>query len=273
MGNRVGANDLCGRRARWGRLTGGVVGLLLAVGMLAPPAHAEAVSPPCSALVAHRGGAAYPGVTEGSLGAIRRSVDDLGVRAFEVDIRTTASDTIYVMHDDTVDRTTSGTGAVADMTSAEMGSLRLDDGQRIPTLANIITLVHARPDVHVVLHVKSMTKRSWKRMTQRIRTYGVQSQVTLMGRQGTVTRAHATFRRVDTVLLSPTPIVAEVGAADAVAIPQSLVTPENVAANHANALDYWTFSPASEQWSSLAGAGVDIMLINDVEAYLAVCTP
>jgi glycerophosphoryl diester phosphodiesterase len=42
------------------------------------------------------------------------------------------------MHDDTVDRTTNGTGAVADLTSAQIAQLRTADDQPVPTLAEIM---------------------------------------------------------------------------------------------------------------------------------------
>ena len=57
---------------------------------------------------------------------------DLGVDALELDVHTSSDGAIVVIHDDTVDRTTDGTGLVNDMTLAELQAL--DAGYDWPTL-------------------------------------------------------------------------------------------------------------------------------------------
>ncbi|OSQ32172.1 hypothetical protein TH468_00480 [Thalassospira sp. MCCC 1A03138] len=49
-----------------------------------------------------------------------------GADFIEFDVHQSADDVLYVIHDETVDRTTDGTGAIAEMTSAEID--RLDAG-------------------------------------------------------------------------------------------------------------------------------------------------
>jgi glycerophosphoryl diester phosphodiesterase len=69
---------------------------------------------------AHQGGDhLWPGNT---LLAFREAYA-LGVDVLELDTHLTADGVIVVLHDDTVDRTTDGTGAVAEMTFAELQSL------------------------------------------------------------------------------------------------------------------------------------------------------
>jgi glycerophosphoryl diester phosphodiesterase len=63
--------------------------------------------------------AGYP---ENTLAAFRYSVS-AGFPVIEVDLRATADGHIVIMHDETVDRTTSGTGEVGRMTLAEIRSL------------------------------------------------------------------------------------------------------------------------------------------------------
>lgn len=58
---------------------------------------------------------------------------DLGVDALELDVHTSSDGAIVVIHDDTVDRTTDGTGLVNEMTLAELQAL--DAGYDWPTLA------------------------------------------------------------------------------------------------------------------------------------------
>ncbi len=80
---------------------------------------------PQPAVFAHRGGAGlWP---ENTLFAFRNAWE-MGVDVLEMDIHGTRDGHIVVIHDATVDRTTNGTGAVRDMTLAEIQAL--DAGYR-----------------------------------------------------------------------------------------------------------------------------------------------
>tara|TARA_R110002072_G_scaffold170606_3_gene324325 strand:+ start:340 stop:1212 length:873 start_codon:yes stop_codon:yes gene_type:complete len=76
---------------------------------------------------AHRGGPA-DGVPDNSLAALRRSAA-LGAAFAEIDLRWTRDGEIVLMHDDTLERTTTGQGRVADHTLAELQTLQLRDGR------------------------------------------------------------------------------------------------------------------------------------------------
>jgi glycerophosphoryl diester phosphodiesterase len=69
---------------------------------------------------AHQGGAKEG--PSSTLWAMRRAVGG-GAHAIELDVHMTADRQIVVCHDATVDRTTNGSGAIADMTLAEVQSL------------------------------------------------------------------------------------------------------------------------------------------------------
>ncbi|MEV7195047.1 glycerophosphodiester phosphodiesterase family protein [Streptomyces sp. NPDC093510] len=94
---------------------------------------------------AHRG--QWRKAPENSLDAIRAGFAD-GAEIVEVDVRLTKDKVPVLMHDATVDRTTNGTGRVADLTHAQVRGLRLRaglggrqaalTGQRVPTLAEAI---------------------------------------------------------------------------------------------------------------------------------------
>jgi glycerophosphoryl diester phosphodiesterase len=96
-------------------------------------------------IVAHRGQVA--GYPENTLAAYRESVTR-GFPAIEVDLRATADGQIVIMHDETVDRTTSGSGKVESMTFAEIRSLdagshahpRFAD-QRVPTYQEVLDVI------------------------------------------------------------------------------------------------------------------------------------
>ncbi|MFK7731088.1 MAG: glycerophosphodiester phosphodiesterase [Pseudomonadales bacterium] len=71
-------------------------------------------------VIAHRGGAGLR--PENTLIAFRHA-SRLGVDVLEFDVRQTLDDQLVLMHDDTVDRTTNGSGAVAEMTYAQLSQL------------------------------------------------------------------------------------------------------------------------------------------------------
>jgi glycerophosphoryl diester phosphodiesterase len=108
-----------------------VVPLVLAAS--AVPASAATCATPGP--VAHRGGTER--YVENTRNAFRQASNS-GVGFWETDVRFTSDDVPVIMHDETVDRTTDGTGAVADLTFAQIANLRTADGQPVPTLAEIM---------------------------------------------------------------------------------------------------------------------------------------
>jgi glycerophosphoryl diester phosphodiesterase len=94
---------------------------------------------------AHRGARAH--APENTLLAFKVAFD-LGADAIECDVRLSRDGRLVIMHDDTVDRTTDGTGPVADQSYTELRGL--DAGarwrlpQRIPTLEETLALVRER---------------------------------------------------------------------------------------------------------------------------------
>ena len=107
-------------------------------------------------VVAHRGGAGL--APENTLAACRRALA-LGVDAVEIDVRLSRDGVVVVMHDATLDRTTTGQGRVADHTAAEMARLDATRGARRwrgpaeppPTLGTVLALLHGRAAAHVEL--------------------------------------------------------------------------------------------------------------------------
>ena len=99
-------------------------------------------------VIGHRGGRSF--APENTLPAFT-SCFDRGGDACELDARLTADDQLVVMHDDSVDRTTDGHGRIAEMTLAEITSLR-NQGRPIPALREVFEAVRARGRLQ--LHVK-----------------------------------------------------------------------------------------------------------------------
>jgi glycerophosphoryl diester phosphodiesterase len=90
----------------------------------ARPGHSYMAGAPL--LFAHRGGARL--APENTLKAFRQAVEAWGADVLETDVQRTSDGKLVVIHDPTVDRTTDGAGAVADMTLAEIREL--DAGHR-----------------------------------------------------------------------------------------------------------------------------------------------
>jgi glycerophosphoryl diester phosphodiesterase len=98
--------------------------------------------------VAHRGASRY--APENTLPAFALALDE-GVPAVECDIQRTRDGRVVVIHDQAVDRTTDGSGAVAALTYEELR--RLDAGRwfapefagtRVPLLDEVLDLVRGR---------------------------------------------------------------------------------------------------------------------------------
>jgi glycerophosphoryl diester phosphodiesterase len=118
-----------------------VAGVLLPVLAAVLAASAGA---PSTRVAAHRGGAAlWP---ENSLLAFRSALA-LGVDALELDLHLAADGEVVVLHDPTLERTSTGRGAVRDARLADLASVRLktrdgvETAERVPTLAQVLDLV------------------------------------------------------------------------------------------------------------------------------------
>jgi glycerophosphoryl diester phosphodiesterase len=110
--------------------------------------------PPGVTIYGHRGARAH--APENTLLAFELAFA-LGADAIECDVQTTADGALVVIHDGTLDRTTSGHGPVARATLAELRALDAGRGQRIPLLAEVLELCqHAGRQVN--LEVKAETE-------------------------------------------------------------------------------------------------------------------
>ena len=119
--------------------------------MLIGPTVPAVAGPP--AIAAHRGGAKlWP---ENTLTAFRGAIG-LGVDLVELDVHQTRDGEVVVIHDPTLDRTTTGHGDVRDFTWAELGAvtIRGTADERLPRLAEVLALL--RPSsVGLLLEIKS----------------------------------------------------------------------------------------------------------------------
>lgn len=92
---------------------------------------------------AHRGcSQMYP---ENTLLSFRKAIEIEGLAGIELDIQLTKDDYIAVCHDETVDRTTNGTGELKNFTLAQLKELKIDAGngeyEHIPTIEEVLDLL------------------------------------------------------------------------------------------------------------------------------------
>jgi len=98
--------------------------------------------------IGHRGAAGYE--PENTLRGFERAVQ-LGADMVELDVHICASGELVVIHDDTVDRTTDGSGRVGDMTLDELKVQDAGDGEKVPTLDEVFSAMQGRAAVDVEL--------------------------------------------------------------------------------------------------------------------------
>jgi glycerophosphoryl diester phosphodiesterase len=110
------------------------------------------------AIEAHRGDSAN--APENTLAAFRRAVE-LQAPWIELDVHPARDGTLMVLHDDTVDRTTNGSGAVCGMTIDELSRLDAGSwfaasfaGEGIPQLVQVLEMV-APTDTRLNVEIKS----------------------------------------------------------------------------------------------------------------------
>ncbi len=99
--------------------------------------------------IGHRG--APKRLPENTISSFRNAID-LGADGIELDLHLSKDGELAVIHDDTVDRTTDGKGKVADFTLAELRKLRMEGGEHVPMLAEVLEALGR--DAHYFIEVK-----------------------------------------------------------------------------------------------------------------------
>jgi glycerophosphoryl diester phosphodiesterase len=92
--------------------------------------------------IGHRGAKGY--VAENTLASFQKAIE-LGVDGIELDVHLSLDGKVMVIHDDTIDRTTSGNGFVKDFTAKELKQFD------IPTLESVFELVNRKCLINVEL--------------------------------------------------------------------------------------------------------------------------
>jgi glycerophosphoryl diester phosphodiesterase len=109
---------------------------------------------------------------------------NLGVDGIEFDVHLSKDDVLVVIHDDTVDRTTNGSGRVRDMTLSQLRELDAGvkfsakwEGAKIPTLEEVLTKIkHVRYKIEIK-HGSSVYPGIEQRLLNLIKDLGVKKSV------------------------------------------------------------------------------------------------
>jgi glycerophosphoryl diester phosphodiesterase len=132
-------------------------------------------------VIAHRGASSY--APENTLAAFDLALQ-MGVRHIELDVDFTSNGHIVVIHDDTVDRTTNGSGPVTSHTLAALRELDAGSwfgakftGERIPTFNEVLERYKGR--VHVHTEIKGHSPSLSQRTADVIRAHAMEEQVTI----------------------------------------------------------------------------------------------
>ena len=102
----------------------------------------------------------------------------LGADIVENDIYITKDQQLVVMHDATVDRTTTSTGKIEDMTLAQVKQLKTKGkGRQIPSLAEYFTTFKNNPNFVLMIEMKSANPALVSKMHEEFKKYQVENQV------------------------------------------------------------------------------------------------
>jgi glycerophosphoryl diester phosphodiesterase len=89
---------------------------------------------------------------ENTLAGIRKALA-LKADAIEIDLHCTSDRKVVLIHDETLERTTDGEGAIAKLSLRQAQKLDAGDGERIPTLRDVLREVNGR--ALMVLEIKA----------------------------------------------------------------------------------------------------------------------
>ena len=131
--------------------------------------------------IAHRGASAY--APENTVASFDKALE-LGAGHVEMDLHFSGDGQIVVIHDDTLDRTTNGTGPVASHTLTQLKQLDAGAwfadryaGERVPSLGEL--LERYKGEFHFHLEIKARAEHLSERAIDLVRGYGWLDRVTI----------------------------------------------------------------------------------------------
>lgn len=116
-------------------------------------------------IIGHRGSPI--GTPENTILSFEGAVE-AGVDMIEMDVHLCASGELIVIHDDTVDRTTDGTGEVSKLELSEIRELDAGSGETVPTLDEVLTAFSGRVGFNIELKGRGTAGSLWQLLEDRM---------------------------------------------------------------------------------------------------------
>lgn len=219
-------------------------------------------------VVAHRGYA--HGVTENTLESFR-AAHEAGAGVAELDVYQSADGSLYVSHDQSLERVT---GTALDLEQAlaqEIKALRTKDGQAVPALKDVLTYAK-ESDLHLVIEIKSTSRAvdTARKTAELIREIGMGEQCSIAGfRHSVLAAAREVDPSMGTELLLNFAIsdVTSLADVDIYSVQAGAITPEMIAQVHqaGKRIYAWTVNDP-RQMEVLLAMGVDGLTTDDTPA-------
>ena len=229
-------------------------------------------------VIAHRGASSY--APENTFAAFDLAIQ-MGVSHLELDVHATLDDIVVVIHDDTLERTTTGTGPVVNQSLSALATLDAGawfgerfSGERIPTFARVLERYKGRAYLHT--EIKGRSAGLVQRTVDLVRTHGMVEHVTITSFQKLrleETRAYAPELPTGWLVAEATdPVIAEARALGLTQLcPKAdTVTPGLVRRLHAGGFVVRAWGVANETlMRGVVQAGADGMTVNFPDKLLA----
>lgn len=123
-------------------------------------------------IVGHKGAAGY--APENTIGSFQTAID-IGCDRAELDVRMTKDNKVVVIHDKEVSKLTNGKGFVSEMTLADLKELDCKEGEKIPTLQEVIDVCKNKIDLQIELKADGTPKA----VNSHILQNGIENQVVI----------------------------------------------------------------------------------------------
>lgn len=255
--------------------TTSVVALAVGLTVTTPPVAADLRSTGQSLaydscpVAAHRGD--HTRYTENSLNAFRKAISGRS-NFLEMDVQTTRDGVFMIMHDDTVTRTTNGTGRIASKTYRQVKALRMNDGSRVPSLSEVLHL--AQPSkVRLFVEIKHIPPARWALFHERLSDFGL-DRVVVNGFRSADNHAlptfHAAYPDVPVAATTDFPMsVNAIAKYGAVMIDYRIIKEDWLNKMNARGLPVyaWTMD-SSGPWKRYTGR-IDAVITNNPQGYVA----
>ena len=208
--------------------------------------------------IGHRGASGH--APENTLKAFQLAID-MGCTWVELDVYAVEGE-LVVIHDDDVDRTTNGSGAVMAMTFAELRALDAGEGEQIPTLREVMSLCEGKVGINIELKGPDtagpvnqlLAELDWQPENITISSFDHQE----------LAKANPVFPR-GALFYKPADYIAiaqELGASS-INLSTKLATPENVNLAHQHGFKVWVYTTNTRaEMTKMKTMGVDAVFTN-----------